>query len=230
MNILAFDTSTEACTVALSCGEQLLRLDEMQPRGHAQRLLPMVEALLAEAGIPATALDAIAYGRGPGSFTGVRIAASAVQGLAFTLEKPVIAVSSLAAMAQQAAEDFSAKRVLTAIDARMNEVYWGTYVRDSRGLMVLAGDEAVLPPEQVTAEQHEDWCAVGTGWGVWEAPMLEALKFTPNSIKPDYFPTAAAMTKLAQAAYEAEAWIAPEAALPVYLRNQVAKKSAQQKT
>ncbi|MBW6151264.1 tRNA (adenosine(37)-N6)-threonylcarbamoyltransferase complex dimerization subunit type 1 TsaB, partial [Pseudomonas aeruginosa] len=165
--LLALDTSTEACSVALLHEGRALSHYEVIPRLHAQRLLPMVRDLLDEAGVALSAVDAIAFGRGPGAFTGVRIAIGVVQGLAFALQRPVLAVSDLAILAQRAYREQGAERVAAAIDARMDEVYWGCY-QLQQGEMRLAGSEAVLPPERVAVPWDAaaaDWFGAGTGWG-----------------------------------------------------------------
>ena len=144
--LLALDTATEACSVALLHDGKVTSHYEVIPRLHAQRLLPMVQDILGEAGIALSAVDAIAFGRGPGAFTGVRIAIGVVQGLAFALQKPVLPISDLAVLAQRAHREHGAAQVAAAIDARMDEVYWGCY-REEAGEMLLQGAEAVLAPE-----------------------------------------------------------------------------------
>ncbi len=136
--LLALDTATEACSVALLHDGKVLSHYEVIPRLHAQRLLPMVQTLLGEAGVALSAVDAIAFGRGPGAFTGVRIAIGVVQGLAFALQRPVLPVSTLATIAQRAWREHGAAQVAAAIDARMDEVYWGCY-REQAGEMQLVG-------------------------------------------------------------------------------------------
>ena len=136
--LLALDTATEACSVALLHDGRVLSHYEVIPRMHAQRLLPMIKDLLAEAGVALSAVDGIAFGRGPGAFTGVRIAIGVVQGLAFALERPVLPVSTLAVLAQRALREQGAQQVAAAIDARMDEVYWGCY-RAEQGEMRLVG-------------------------------------------------------------------------------------------
>ena len=170
--LLALDTATEACSVALLHDGRVLSHYEVAPRMHAQRLLPMIQQLLGEAGIAASALDAIAFGRGPGAFTGVRIAIGVVQGLAFALDRPVLPVSNLAVLAQRALREHGATQVASAIDARMDEVYWGCY-RVEAGEMRLLGQEAVLPPEQAEAPRGCDgeWFGAGTGWGTFAARL-----------------------------------------------------------
>lgn len=166
--LLALDTATEACSVALLHEGRVLSHYEVIPRQHAQRLLPMIQDLLGEAGVALSAVDAIAFGRGPGAFTGVRIAIGVVQGLAFALERPVLPVSNLAVLAQRAHREQGVSQVAAAIDARMDEVYWGCY-RLEAGEMRLAGVEAVLPPEQVALPRDAagDWFGAGTGWGTY---------------------------------------------------------------
>lgn len=145
--LLALDTATEACSVALLHDGKVTSHYEVIPRLHAQKLLPMIKQLLEDAGTSLSAVDAIAFGRGPGAFTGVRIAIGVVQGLAFALERPVLPVSNLAVLAQRALREHGARQVAAAIDARMDEVYWGCY-RETDGEMRLAGVEAVLPPKR----------------------------------------------------------------------------------
>ncbi|WCF13011.1 tRNA (adenosine(37)-N6)-threonylcarbamoyltransferase complex dimerization subunit type 1 TsaB [Edwardsiella piscicida] len=147
--ILAIDTATEACSVALWNNGESLALFEICPREHTQRILPMVQQILAEAGVTLAELDALAFGRGPGSFTGVRIGVGIAQGLALGAGLPMIGVSTLATMAQGAWRCTAASRVLSAIDARMGEVYWGEYCRDSDGVWHGSATEAVFNPQQV---------------------------------------------------------------------------------
>jgi tRNA threonylcarbamoyladenosine biosynthesis protein TsaB len=223
--LLALDTATEACSVALLHDGRVLSHYEVIPRMHAQRLLPMIKDLLAEAGIALSALDGIAFGRGPGAFTGVRIAIGVVQGLAFALERPVLPVSTLAVLAQRALREQGATQVVAAIDARMDEVYWGCY-RERQGEMRLQGLEAVLPPERVSlpteADASADWIAAGTGWGSYAARMPVKPLAEPQVLLPH------AQDLLALAGF---AWARGEAlpadmAQPVYLRDQVATPKA----
>ncbi|HED40783.1 MAG TPA: tRNA (adenosine(37)-N6)-threonylcarbamoyltransferase complex dimerization subunit type 1 TsaB, partial [Chromatiales bacterium] len=143
MKLLAIDTATEACSAALSINGEISERYEIAPRQHATLILPMIDSLLSEAGITLAQMDAIAFGRGPGAFTGVRIGVGVVQGLAFSIERPVVPVSSLAAMAYGAMAKFNATNVLAGIDARMGEVYWGAYQRSSDGGMREVGEESV---------------------------------------------------------------------------------------
>ena len=221
--LLALDTATEACSVALLHDGQVLSHYEVIPRQHAQRLLPMIKQLLADAGVPLSALDAIAFGRGPGAFTGVRIAIGVVQGLAFALERPVLPVSNLAMLAQRSLREHGAQQVAAAIDARMDEVYWGCY-RAEQGEMRLAGAEAVLPPERVSlpGDASGEWFAAGTGWGTFAARMPVAVSGQDVAMLPH----AEDLLSLARFAWARSEAVAADLAQPVYLRDQVATPKA----
>ncbi len=220
---LALDTATGACSVALLHEGRLSSHYEVIPRLHAQRLLPMIQALLADAGVALSAVDAIAFGRGPGAFTGVRIAVGVVQGLAFALERPVLPVSNLAVLAQRAHREFGATQVAAAIDARMDEVYWGCY-RLQQGEMCLLGREAVLPPEQAVLPRAAEgaWFAAGTGWGSYASRLPELHGGTAAGLLPH----AEDLLQLAQVAWQRGEALAAELAQPVYLRDNVATPKA----
>ncbi len=174
-------------------------------------------------GISASALDAIAFGRGPGAFTGVRIAIGVVQGLAFALDRPVLRVSNLAVLAQRALREQGATQVAAAIDARMDEVYWGCY-RAEAGEMRLLGQEAVLPPEQAEAPRGSDgeWFGAGTGWGTFAARIA----LTPVSMDGSMLPHAEDLLTLARFAWARGEAVPADQAQPVYLRDQVATPKA----
>lgn len=216
--LLALDTSTEACSVALLHEDRVGSRHEVIPRGHAQRVLPMVRELLDERGIALSAIDAIAFGRGPGAFTGVRIAIGVVQGLAFALQRPVLPVSDLAIIAQRAWREQGAAQVAVAIDARMDEVYWGCF-RQVEGEMHLAGLEAVLAPERVALprEATGSWFAAGTGWcHAARMPVVCAER------DPSLLPHALDLLTLAAGAWARGEALDAEQAQPVYLRDNVA--------
>ncbi|GGB88613.1 tRNA (adenosine(37)-N6)-threonylcarbamoyltransferase complex dimerization subunit type 1 TsaB [Marinobacterium zhoushanense] len=226
--ILALDTSTDACSVALSLDGEILYEFVIEPRRHTHLLLPMVERLLAQAGTALNSLDAIAFGRGPGSFAGIRIATGAAQGLALGADLPLLPISTLAAMAVSArALNSGHSHVLTALDARMDEVYWGAF--DISGALPQAlMEESVRSPADAEAPVHEgDWLAVGSGWRYTEqmpAALTAKVADKDESICPD----ARAMLVLAQAQLVTEGGVAPELALPVYLREGAWKKRDQQ--
>ena len=223
--LLALDTATEACSVALLHEGRVLSHYEVAPRLHAQLLLPMVQRILGEAGVALAAVDAIAFGRGPGAFTGVRIAIGVVQGLAFALDKPVLPVSNLAVLAQRALREHGAQQVAAAIDARMDEVYWGCY-RAEQGEMRLQGAEAVLAPElaQLPRGAEGDWFAAGTGWGTYGARIALA----PTGSEPAMLPHAQDLLSLATFAWQRGEALPAEQAQPVYLRDNVATPKAPQ--
>lgn len=228
MNILAIDTATEACSTAISrgSGEVVSRYEE-PGRGHAERILAMVDAVLGEARLALGDLDAIAFGRGPGGFTGVRLAASVAQGLAFAARLPVVPVSDLRAVAQRALDGApDARTVLVCADARMREVYSGCFRRGPHGLAEpYPGEpERVGSPDTVDLPHDAEPPVHGAGRGFLAYPQLPSrLEGRLVAIEGDLFPRATEMARLAEAAYAAgEAVAAPEAA-PVYLRDDVAR-------
>jgi tRNA threonylcarbamoyladenosine biosynthesis protein TsaB len=226
MKILALDTSTEACSVSLLAhGRRLDRYQELE-RGHAEILLPMVHSLLADAGITLRALDAIAFGRGPGGFTGVRLAASVVQGLAFGAGVGVVPVSDLAAVALQASQlSPGAKTVLVANDARMREVYWATF--GAEPLVFVQGEERVSPPAEVTlpaVRPGEFWLAAGRGLRAWPE-LADRCRAGGATLLPELLPRASEVLELAIPTVKAGQMLDPELALPVYVRDRVAEPS-----
>lgn len=224
MRLLAVDTATESCSAALLAGDRLLARETELARGHAERILPMIDELLAEGRISLRQLDAIAFGRGPGSFTGVRLAAGIVQGLAFAAGLRVVPISDLRALAQRALdEDGSVTRTLVCNDARMQEVYWGCFERDSDGLAVERSLERVSPPASVRLPPSwQDATGLGRGFAAYPA-----LKGLPGIRVPEAWdrllPRAAEVARLAVPELAAGRLLAPEAAVPVYLRDDVAR-------
>ena len=225
MRILAIDTATEACSAALWNDGTLSAHFEICPREHTQRILPLVQEVLAESGTTLTELDALAFGRGPGSFTGVRIGIGIAQGLALGAELPMIGVSTLATMAQGAWRKTGATRVLAAIDARMGEVYWAEYQRDEQGVWHGEETEAVLKPEAVTERLKQlsgEWATVGTGWPAWpEMAKDTGLTLVDGNM---LLPAAEDMLPIACQLLDVGKTVAVEHAEPVYLRNTVAWK------
>lgn len=226
MKLLAIDTATEACSAALWLDGQVLPRFEKAGRTHTQLLIPMVQRLLGEAGCSFGQLDGIACGVGPGSFAGVRIAVSFVKGLSLTRDRPVVGVSSLAMLAQ-AAINRGAPQVLAAIDARMNEVYWGAYQRNAQGLAQLAGVEAVCAPPDVGAVGGV-WAAVGSGWGSYEAALRAACGAQLSAVEGAALPAAQEALQLALPRFQSGQTIHAENLEPSYLRNKVALTLAEQ--
>jgi len=228
MKILAIDTATEACSAALTIDGELTSQYQLAPREHSRLILKMIDGLLTDADIAVADLDAIAFGRGPGSFMGLRIAAGVVQGIAFAHDIPVIPVSSLKAIAQRAYDESNVSQVLVAIDARMDEVYWAAYKIKNQSWS-LEGEEQVISPDKINLsdilEQGEKaWVAAGTGWGSYADRLLADSQFELHSVLPDCFPSAEGIVKLAVEEFKAGNTVLAAEAIPVYLRNDVAKK------
>ena len=224
MRLLGVDTATECCSVALLIDDRRLTRELELGRGHAERILPMIDELLGEAGTSLRQLDAIAFGRGPGSFTGVRLAASIAQGLAFGAGLGVAAISDLRALAQRVFdEDGSVTRAIVCNDARMQEIYWGCFERGSDGLAVDRGPERVGPPG--SAQLPASWTeAAGIGRGFAAYPALKNLTgVVVREAWDRLLPRAVEIARLAVPELTAGRLLAPEAALPVYLRDDVAR-------
>jgi tRNA threonylcarbamoyladenosine biosynthesis protein TsaB len=224
LKILALDTATEACSVSLGIGDQTIDRYVELDRGHAEQLLPMVDSVLAEGGIGLRDLDAIAFGRGPGGFTGVRLAASVAQGLAFGAQVGVVPVSNLAAVAQRVVQlNSSVRRVLVANDARMKEVYWAWFEVD--GILV-AGSEHVSPAADVAvpAQVNGVWTAAGRGLLAWPV-LADRCRALGADIHADLLPRASEVLTLARLAAAAGKILDPAEALPVYVRDRVVAAS-----
>ena len=232
IKLLALETATEHCSVAIwqrdAAGQvQILTRRQHAPRQQTELILPMVDELLAESGLVLTQFTAVAYSCGPGAFTGVRIAAAVAQGLAFGADLPVVPVSSLQTLAQAAYRQHGARAVLAAFDARMQEIYAGAYALDADGLMQaitpeVAGAPATLPAALVAAWAAHIGVAAGSGWATYGDSLAQT--FAVQQIYADLAPDAEDVATLAAAAVQAGKAVAPELALPVYLRDDVWKK------
>jgi tRNA threonylcarbamoyladenosine biosynthesis protein TsaB len=216
MKLLAFELATEACSVALWIDGEVRERFEVAPRRHAELALPWAEAVLADAGIAKSQLDAIAVGRGPGAFTGVRLAIAIAQGIALALDRPIVPVSTLAALALQA----NARDVLAAIDARMGEVYVGAF-RCEGGDARLIDHERVAKPDGVLLPDGT-WTGSGTGFGAVDGLLPRTLGDHLQSFDANALPHAADVARLAVPAFERGEAVAPERAEPAYLRDNVA--------
>ena len=224
MKILAVETATEACSAALCIEGEIIERYTVSPREHSRLILPMLESLLAEAELAINQLDALAFGRGPGSFTGVRIAAGVIQGVAFGAELPVVPVSTLAAMAQDVFSRTRDTTAFTALDARMGEVYWGVYQKSEDGYASLWGDEVVIHSSQILFPEGESGAGVGSGWRSDQNNLMNRLGRRITSIDSKLLPRARSVVQLAGKGYLEKQWVSAEKALPVYLRDQVARK------
>jgi tRNA threonylcarbamoyladenosine biosynthesis protein TsaB len=230
MKLLAIETATDACSAALSIEGEILERFEITPRGHTERILPMIDELLAEAGVTIGQMEALAFGRGPGAFTGVRIAVGVAQGIAFAADLPVVAVSTLAALAQGigaqgiGAQGVDGEQVLAALDARMDEVYWGAYRRNAAGLMELVGEECVSSPSEVPLPVGEGWQGAGPGWSAYEGQLTARCGNRVDTWDGTALPHARDVALLGVAGFHAGLSVSAEQALPVYLRDKVTWK------
>jgi tRNA threonylcarbamoyladenosine biosynthesis protein TsaB len=219
MKILAIDSATEACSAALLIQETVAERFEVPGRGHAARLLPMADELLREAGLEARDLDAIAFGRGPGAFTGLRIAAGLAQGLAAGSRLPVLPVSNLAAVAAAAARIKGATLVLACMDARMGQVYWGAY--DCTGSAPVAvGSEHLAIPEAVVPPGAAAWFGAGHGFSAHPG-LATRLGASLSCVDASILPRAADIARIAAVDLAAGKGLAAAQGLPVYLRDDV---------
>jgi tRNA threonylcarbamoyladenosine biosynthesis protein TsaB len=221
MKLLALETATEACSVALYNDGQVIVRFQHAPRLQTALLLPMLDEVMAEAGVQLTQIDALAYSRGPGAFTGVRIAAAAVQALAFARDIPVVPVSSLHTLAQGVYRLHKAARVLSIFDARMDEVYAGAFEFD-KGLMQPITAEVLCHPTALPEPLKGQFFLAGNGAAVYEEIFRAQCGI--DGLDGTLFPSAEDIIPLAVAAYEKGAAQSAELALPVYLRDEVWKK------
>ncbi len=228
MNILALDTCTECCSAALLYQGKVYEQVVMTQRGHSDLILGMMDTLFEQAACSVAEVEAIAFGRGPGSFTGVRVGVGVAQGIAFARELPVIAISSLAAVAQGAADVLDFDNIAVANDARMGEVYSACYRRE-KGTVKLVGAEQVCPPNKFIASEKGKWAGVGTAWGVYQDILQQNFSDNLSQMSVEHYPTANNIIKLAQVEVEAGRLLSAEQAIPVYLRDDVAKKKGEQK-
>ena len=220
MKILAIDTSSEACSAALCIQDAIISRYEIAPRLHAELILPMVDQLLKQAEISLQQLDAIAYGCGPGAFTGIRVATGVAQGLSYACDKPVIPVSSLAALAQSIAVQHTF--IIPAFDARMGEVYCGVYEVNSDGLVTTVQDEVVIKPEDFLYQLGQPCFGIGSGWASYPEELnLGIGNNLLQGYEADRFPSAEYILPLAKQAFKLNRLIEPHQATPTYLRNRV---------
>jgi tRNA threonylcarbamoyladenosine biosynthesis protein TsaB len=231
MKLLAFETATEACSVALWIDGDVRERFEIAPRRHAELALPWAEQLLVDAGVTKSQLDAIAVGRGPGAFTGVRLAIAIAQGIALALDLPVVPVSTLAALAAShpplPSQGEGPERILAAIDARMGEIYLGSFARHDTGLTALSDECVVKPDAAIVIDGH--WHGVGTGFAAADNALQTHLQSQLASVNPNALPHAADVARLAVIAFSQGQALAPESIAPAYLRNNVALTLVQQK-
>ncbi len=224
MKILAIETATEACSAALLIDDDVTERYQLAPRQQSELILPMVDELMSDAGLSASQLDAVAFGRGPGAFTGVRLAAAVTQGIAFSAELPVLPVSTLAAMAEATFHQHNTECVYTAIDARMKEVYWAVFIQQQGKLLEIQA-EAVIAPEHVNVAEKHPGIGVGSGWETYREVLTDKIGRQLIAVESDVFPRAASIARLGVRLLEHDGGVQAEQAIPVYLRNKVTHRS-----
>ncbi|MGH8033089.1 MAG: tRNA (adenosine(37)-N6)-threonylcarbamoyltransferase complex dimerization subunit type 1 TsaB [Luteimonas sp.] len=252
MKLLAFETATEACSVAVWIDGDVRERFEIAPRRHAELALPWAEQLLADAGIAKAQLDAIAVGRGPGAFTGVRLAIALAQGIALALDRPVLPVSTLAALAMRAdavsanaasplsddprplpsagggwGEGAVASRILAAIDARMGEVYSAAFLRDGDGIRALSAEtvgapDAVALPDDHDGHDGHGWIGIGSGFAAADAALQRQHRGRLRIVDATALPHAADVARLGAGAFARGEALPADRLEPAYLRNHVA--------
>lgn len=222
VNLLAFDTSTEYLSLALLKGDEIFNYDCNAGQTHSQIILPQIQSLLDEAGLQLSDMNGIAFGAGPGSFTGVRIAAGVAQGLGFGANLPVVSVCTLLALANASGAD----KVIACLDARMGEVYHAAYekIDDEWQCMIEPG---LYKPDAVPAVQGAAWSGAGSGWQTYNEQLSAVYAVQLQSVQPQLLPTATAILELARPIFmNGEAKSAAEA-MPIYIRNRVALKTTE---
>lgn len=226
MNLLAIDTSTEACTVALQIGSKRVEQVVLE-RQHAERLLEQINQLLSTEKIALPDMDALVWGRGPGMFTGLRIGAGIVQGLAYAVQRPVVCVSSLAVLAQ--AQRDSGQNILAAIDARMGQVYWAAYRPGEPGVQALTGERVGDPATVGDGLEQGPYIGTGSGWDQYHESLSASLGNRLERWLPRQYPSGEALLSLGEQLYRQGEAVKAFDALPVYVRDEVAKKSVDRK-
>lgn len=227
MNLLAIETSTESLSLAACRGDAVFSSHVEAGQRHAEMILVSISALLDQAGLRLADLDGIAYGEGPGSFTGLRIACGVVQGLALARGSKVLGVSTLLALAEEGAAD----RAYACIDARMGEVYHAAYRRDpgrgGGGAWQVHHAPGLCRPQDVPVPEGGAWTGLGSGFAAHGEVLRGRLGGALDRVEPAVFPTAAAVLRLARPRFGRGEGSAPEAAIPIYLRDKVALKSSE---
>ncbi len=224
MKILAIETATESCSAALLINGEIQSILSIEPRKHSELILKMMDDLLAKADLSLNRLDALAFGCGPGSFTGVRIACGVIQGAAYGADLPVIPISTLQTLAQGVYRQYQEKKILVAVDARMNEIYWGKYQLNQFNIMTLSDTEKVMSADLIEIPKNTDWVGAGDGWTVY-ADLIKQVNPAIMTQYSDQLCEAQDVALLAVEAFKNHQYHTADTAIPVYLRNKVAKKA-----
>jgi len=226
MHILALDTSTEYLSLALKLGETILRYDELAGQSHSQKILPQIRALLDEANIELTDLDGIAFGAGPGSFTGVRIACGVSQGLAFGANLPVVGVNTLLVLAEFSLKESAASKVIACLDARMGEIYHAAFEKCD-GVWQETSASGLFKPYDAPLVTGDDWVGAGSGWLTYGEQLGAIYESQLKASLPSALPTASSILTIATPLFEAGLGQVAHEATPIYIRNKVALKTAE---
>jgi len=222
MNLLAFDTSTEYCSLALQKGDEVFAFDINAGQTHSQIILPQIQALLGEAKLSLSDLQGIAFGAGPGSFTGVRIAAGIAQGLGFGADLPVVDICTLLALA----ETSGASKVIACLDARMGEVYHAVYEKTQNTWQTILAP-GLYKPAEVPSVSGEGWVGAGSGWQAYTEQLSLVYATQLQAVQPEVLPTASAILALATPIIASGHAKSAAEAMPIYIRNRVALKTVE---
>lgn len=223
MNTLALDTSSNALVLGLQTGEERFDRFDIVDRSHSREILPALYELLAEADLTMPELDLIVYGQGPGSFTGLRIAVGVVQGLAYGLNIPVVPVSTLACLAQAEYREYGDEKIVVALTARKQEVYFGMYEVDA-GIARPVCDETVIDVDDVPPATGDGWVGVGSGWNLKEK-LESSLGTSMQNVRTEVWPRSVDLLDLGLARFRQGDVIPANEATPEYLREQVAQRA-----
>jgi tRNA threonylcarbamoyladenosine biosynthesis protein TsaB len=223
MKLLAIDTTESGCSAALHIEGENHGIFELAPRKHSELILPMIDRVLSDSGVSQSQLDAVAFCRGPGSFTGVRIAASVAQGLAVAQDLPIVAISSLTALAQGCYRRLAKTQVLAGLDARMSEVYW-TACELREGVMQAIDCEVVARIEDLVSIQGGQWWGVGSAWDEFESELNGQFPEQVQGVDRGQTIDALDVAALAAVAYAKGETVSIDQAVPIYLRDDVAAK------
>lgn len=227
MNILALETSTKLCSAAILSRNKFYESSQVTGHAHAELILPMVEMLMSEADVSLVQLDALAFGRGPGSFTGVRVATAIVQGLSFGANKPVVPVSSLMTLAACAYRTYKADKILACMDARMGQVYWCAYTATGKDRLTACTSESLTAPEDMHIPDAATWFRAGPGFMAYQKIFATHIGQAVSGVDTALLPTAMDVAVLARAFLDEGRVVSAEAVLPVYLRDQIAKSKSE---
>lgn len=222
MKLLAFDTSTEYLSLAVQNGGEVFTFDTLAGQSHSQIILPQIQALLEKAGLQLQDLQGIAFGAGPGSFTGVRIAAGVAQGLGFGQNIPVVGVCTLMALAETSGKD----KVIACLDARMGEVYHAAYQKINGDWQALL-EPGLYKPDAVPSVAGKGWVGTGSGWQTYPDQLSQQYQNQLAESQPELLPNAGAILRIALPVFTSGQAKPAHDAMPIYIRNRVALKTAE---